>query len=251
MVETQVEEIAVEEEEPVKKLKTSLSLSKKKSIVTHNNATDNDSIKQREEESLCKQKGPEKVTKVKLTSLGKSIQQKSTSQELDCIEALEVHNENPTKNITLGKSRMTELNVENNEAKTLDLPGHIRKSQNKIDTFERVTKNTSEKEPIKEDTLDHVTLERETIENIRSKKDIMEGEIIEKEPMDIHLPILPDKNNEPTCRKRPLDASFFSQNVIELSDTDDDLFNKPVFHSLQLSKKQKRNKLSLSKKRRS
>lgn len=58
-------------------------------------------------------------------------------------------------------------------------------------------------------------------------------------------------NNEPRNNKRPLDASFFNQNIIELSDTDDDLFNQPVFHSLQLSKKLKRNKLSLSKKRRS
>ncbi|KAG2193625.1 hypothetical protein INT47_007457 [Mucor saturninus] len=259
VVQTQVEKMVIEEEEPVKKLKSSLSLSKKKSTVTSSKAIDGDNAKQHEEKSLCKQKGPEKVTIVnlgKLANFGKSTQQKVTTQKFEydntVSEIVDQKLEKPTKKLKLGKSKKLEISLENSEMKA---PNHAPKGGSKAGILEVVTKNTLEKDRIKEYTLNNVTLEKNIIEDIIPEKNITEEEVIEKKQvislMDIDMPPLSGNDNEPTSHKRPLDASFFSQNIIELSDTDDDLFNKPVFHSLQLSKKQKRNKLSLSKKRRS
>lgn len=60
----------------------------------------------------------------------------------------------------------------------------------------------------------------------------------------------------PTEQRKPLEeTNCFNRSIILLSDDEDDDLNvpykKPVFHSLQLSKKTNRNKLSLSKKRHS
>lgn len=297
-----MENIDIEEEEPVKKSKSSLSLSKKNKAANIGFSTLNtqtsrqNSIKLPEDELLRKE-----------SKLGKSKQECEETHSIDHLVESK-----PAKKIKLGKSRKIEpdfrdstvklakTNVEKNQIKAgsskatmedtveeKDLEregtrentikkdstgkGSIEKDSTNKDNIKKddikkriikedirgdaiIKENIRKNDIIKKDTLNNDTIKKNAIEKNTAEKNTIEEDDVISKPMDIDVFILSDDDsdtgNEVMIRKRLLDASFFEENIIEISDTEDNLFDKPVFHSLQLSKKLKRNKLSLSKKRR-
>lgn len=283
----------IEEEEPVKKSKSSLSLSKKNKAANIGFSTLNTQTSSRQNSIEL----PEDKLLRKESKLDKSKQECEETHSIDHLVESK-----PAKKIKLGKSRKIEpdfrdstvklakTNVEKNqikagstkatmedtvEEKDLEREG-TRKNTIKKDSTGKgsIEKDSTNKDNIKKDDIKKKILKEDIRgdaiikENIR-KNDIVKKNAIEKntaekstieeddvisKPMDIDVFILSDDDsdtsNEVMIRKRLQDASFFEKNIIEISDTEDNLFDKPVFHSLQLSKKLKRNKLSLSKKRR-